>query len=698
MAGEEVRRVRSVGIIGQGAAGKTTLGEAMLFAAGAISRMGRIEEGTTSLDVEPEETKRQLSLTPGFHHLTWQKCDVTLVDTPGYANFLAETRACLRAVTGAVLVASPTNDFKFETERIWNWVGEERLPVVVFVSRMDRERAALETAVEDLKKALGARVAVLHHPIGSEAEFRGIVDLLTMRALVVDGPGGKTQVVDVPADVRDEADAARSRLAEAVAEVNETLLERYLDAGELTTEDLHEGLVEGVRTRALVPVLCGSATRLIGVPQLLDAIVAYLPTPADFPAAQGDDPRTGDTAERAPDPEAPFSAFVFKTVIDPYVGKLSIFRVLSGTAVSDATVYNPRQHARERLGAVLKIEGKKQHAVERAVPGEIVAAAKLKDTMTGDTLCDEKAPITYPGLAESPAVISFAIAPKGRGDEDKAIVGLRRLAEEDIALSVHRDEQTNEILLSGSGQAHIEVAVDRLKRKYGVEVELKAPKVPYKETIKGSAKAQGKYKKQTGGRGQYGDTWLQIEPLRRGSGFEFVNQIVGGAIPRQYIPAVEKGVREALERGVMAGYQMVDVRVTLYDGSYHDVDSSEMAFKIAGSMGIKNAVAQAKPTLLEPIMQMEVTVPDECVGDIIGDLNSRRGRVLGVDAKAGAQIIRAHVPMAEVLQYAPDLRSMTSGRGTFHLEPARYEEVPPHIIDKVVKAAQAQRGEDKEDR
>jgi elongation factor G len=696
MAGEDGRQVRSVGIIGQGGVGKTTLGEAMLFVGGVVSRMGSIGEGTTALDFEAEETKRQLSLSPALHHLPWRKCDITLVDTPGYANFLPETRACLRGVTAAVLVMTPTGDFKFEAERIWNWARDEQLPIVAFVNRLDRERAVFESAVGDLKNMLGARVAVLHHPIGSEADFQGVVDLLSMQAHVVDGDGGKMKTVDVPADIQHEVEAARSILVEAIAEVNETLLERYLDAGELTLEELHEGLAEGVRTRAFVPVVCGSATSQIGVSQLLDVLVDYVPDPGELPPAQGDDPKTGDTVERPPAPDAPFSAFVFKTIVDPYVGKLSIFRVLSGTVTNDATVYNPTRHARERLHALLKVEGKKQHAIESAGPGEIIAVAKLKDTMTGDTLCDEKAPIAYPGLAESPPVISFAVAPKGRGDEDKAISGLRKLTEEDVALDVHRDEQTNEILLSGSGQAHIEVAVERLKRKYGVEVELKAPKVPYKETIRGPAKAQGKYKKQTGGRGQYGDTWLAIEPLPRGGGFEFVNQIVGGAIPRQYIPAVEKGVKEALDRGVVIGYPLVDVKVTLYDGSYHDVDSSEMAFKIAGSMGIKSAVGQAKPALLEPIMQMDVTIPDECVGDVIGDLNSRRGRVLGVDAKGGSQIVRAHVPMAEVLQYAPDLRSMTHGRGMFHLEPAHYEEVPEHITDKLIKAAQAEGGEDKE--
>ncbi len=697
MAVDDVHRVRSVGLIGQGDVGKTMLGEAMLFVSGALPRLGRVEDGTTALDIEPEETKRQISLTPGFHHLTWKKCEVSLVDTPGYANFLPETRACLRGLTGTVLVLSPTGDLKVEAEWVWTWAGDENVPLLAFVNRMDRERAALATAVSDLTESLGAKAAVLHHPIGREGSFRGIVDLLAMKAWAIEGEG-KPQAVEVPDDLRGEVEAARSALVEAVAESDDGLLERYLEEGDLSIEDLQQGLLAGVRARTLVPVLCGAAPRLIGVEQLLDAIVEYLPSPAHLAAAQGDDPASGDTVERAPSVEAPFSAFVFKTVVDPFVGKLSVFRVLSGRVSSDATVYNASRDVRERLGAIYRLEGKKQSPVGQVIAGEIAAVAKLKETMTGDTLCDEKAPVRYPGLPDFTPVISFAIESKTRADEDNAITSLRRLAEEDPALVVGRDEQTREILLSGAGQNHVETVVERLKRKYGVEVVLKAPKVPYKETIKTAARAQGKYTQQTGGRGQYGDTWIQVEPLQRGGGFDFVNQIVGGSIPRNYVPAVEKGVREALAGGIVAGYPMVDVRVTLYDGSYHDVDSSEMAFRIAGSLGVKSAVHQAKPTLLEPIMNIEVTVPSECVGDVIGDLNSRRGRVSGVEGKGAHEVVRGVVPMAEVLSYAPDLRSMTSGRGGFRLEFARYDEVPGHLIDKIVKDTQAARSEEKESR
>jgi elongation factor G len=692
MAADDVQRIRSIALIGQGGVGKTSLGEAILLVAGATARLGRVDDGTSTFDLDPEEIKHKISLTAGFHHVAWKKSEINLVDTPGYANFLPETRACLRGVMGAVLVLSPTGDLKVETERVWGWAGEEELPVLAFVNRLDRERADFETALKDLTEVLGAHAVPLQVPIGRENDLRGVVDLLTMRAHLVAGEGGGVRETDVPEEERAAAEAAREKLVEAVAEANDDLLERYLEGGDISVEELRAGLRAGTLARKVVPVLCGAAGRLIGVPLLLDAVIELLPSPADLPPARGNDLKTGDTIERPPDPGAPFSAFVFKTIVDPFVGKLSIFRVLSGTAASDATVLNASRGARERLGHVLKLEGKKQQSVAHALPGEIAAVAKLKETGTGDTLCDEKAGIVYPGLPDFPPVMSFAVEPKTKGDEEKATTSLQRLIEEDPALKIHRDPQTKEILLSGVGQTHVEIVVERLKRKYGVDVLLKAPKVPYKETIKGTARAQGKYKKQTGGRGQYGDTWIQVEPLPRGRGFEFADEIVGGVVPRQYIPAVEKGVREALVEGTVAGYPVVDLKVTLDDGSYHEVDSSEMAFKIAGSMGFKAAVAQAKPVLLEPIMTMAVTVPDECMGDVIGDLNSRRGKVLGVDGKPGGQVIRALVPMAEVLKYAPDLRSMTSGRGSFQMEFTRYEEVPPHLAERVIKEAKAAKG------
>jgi elongation factor G len=478
-------------------------------------------------------------------------------------------------------------------------------------------------------------------------------------------------------------------MVEDVCETDDELLEKFLDGKELSTEELKKAIREGTRERKIFPILFGSPLRQIGVAQLLDAVADYLPSPLDEGEVEGSNPANGESLKRAADPNGPFSAYVFKTVIDPFAGKLSIMRVMSGKIAPDATCYVPSRQVKEKMGHMFRLEGKKQEAVKEAVAGEIIAAAKFKDIATGDTLCDEKAAIVYEGAAHFAPNISFALEPKSKADEDKLPQGLHRIMEEDQTIAMHRDEETRDFILSGMGQQHIEIIVEKLKRKYGAEVILKAPKVPYKETIRASASAQGRLKKQTGGRGQFGDTWLKVEPLPPGKGFEFVDQIVGGAIPRNYIPAVEKGVREAMAGGYLAGYQMVDVRVTLYDGSYHDVDSSDIAFKIAASMGFKNAVEKAKPVLLEPIMNMEIAVPDECMGDVIGDLNSRRGKVLGMDTKGHTQVIKSRVPMSEVLKYAPDLRSITSGRGEFHMEFSHYEELPAHLAEKVIKEAKA---------
>jgi elongation factor G len=508
-----------------------------------------------------------------------------------------------------------------------------------------------------------------------------------MRALLAQ-PDGAMKEEAIPADLADAAKAAREQLMEAAAETDDALVEQYLESGELSEEQLAQALRTAVRECRFMPVLCGSGTKIIGIPPLLEFLVDFTPSPAERPPVVGEDPKTGEPTERAPTPSAPFSAIVCKTMVDPFSGKLSVFQVVSGELKGDSAVFNVNKDARERMGHLLRLEGKKQSPVDKLTSGEIGAVAKLKDTEAGDTLADEKAPIRYPGLVPFSAAISFAIEPKVKGEEEKVIQALHKLGEEDPTLKLQRDAQTKEIILSGVGQLHIEVTVEKLKRKFGVEVELKAPKVPYKETIKGTAKAQGRLKKQTGGRGQFGDTYLEVSALPRGTGFEFVDGIVGGVIPRQFIPAVEKGVREALHEGILAGYEIVDVRVRLYDGSHHSVDSSEMAFKIAASMGFKSALANAKPILLEPVMALEIAVPDDSMGDVIGDLNSRRGKVLGVDPKVGSQVIRALVPMAEVLRYSPDLRSMTSGRGAFTMEFDHYEELPAHLAEKVIREAE----------
>ncbi len=694
MPSEEVARLRNVAIVGQGGAGKTTVADALLFAAGATTRLGRVADETSAFDTEPEEIRRKSSITSGLHHAPWRKHELNLIDTPGYSAFLHDARNCLVAATGAVFVLGPTGgEVKVETEKLWAWCDEAGLARIGFVTRMDRERATIENALGDLKP-LGAKPAVLQVPVGREAEFRGVVDVLDGKAYLYQGESGTYQEGAVPAELADEVAAARERLVEAIAEANDALLEKYLEGTELSAEELRAGLRDGARAGKLLPILCGAAGRAVGLHPLLDAIVDLLPSPADLAPWKGDNPRTGEEIDRSADPTAPFSAYVFKTIVDPFAGKLSVLRIVSGRAHADLNCVNTVREERERIAHPLKLEGKKQSQVASAVAGDIVALAKLKNTASGDTLADEKHPIVFPPLPDAPAAISFALQPKSKADDEKVMQGLHRLMEEDTGLRVHRDEQTKEFVVSGTGQLHLEVAVERLKRKFGVEVELKAPKVPYKETIKGTAKAQGKHKKQTGGHGQYGDAWLELSPLPRGKGFEFEDAIVGGVIPRNFIPAVEKGVREVLVEGILAGYPIVDVKAKLYFGSYHDVDSSEMSFKIAGRLAFKTAFDQCKPILLEPIMTITVIVPDEYMGDVIGDLNSRRGKVLGADTRgAGQQVIKAHVPMAEVLRYAPDLRSMTSGRGDFELEFSHYEEAPPHIAEKIVKQAQAAKAE-----
>jgi elongation factor G len=684
----DITHVRNIGIVGQGGVGKTSLADAILFNAGATTRLGSVDDGTSSFDFEPEETRRKLSLSTAFHHAQWRKHELTVVDIPGYINFLTDGLNAMRACTAAVFVLEPSaGGIKVEAERTWSRAEQLTLPCIGFVTKMDRENASFDAALTDAAALLQAKPVPVQLPIGSAENFRGVVDLIGMRALVAQ-PNGQMKEESIPADLADAAKAAREKLMEAAAETDDALVEQYLESGELSAEQLTQALRVAVRESRFMPVLCGSGSKNIGVPPLLDFLVDFTPSPAERGAAEGQDVKTGETVTREPGTSAPFSAIVFKTVVDPFSGKLSIFQVVSGELKSDSAVLNVTKDSKERVGHLLRLEGKKQAQVEKLTTGEIGAVAKLKDTEAGDTLADEKAPIRYAGLVPVSAAISFAVEPKSKGDEEKAIQGLHRLAEEDPTLKMQRDPQTKEIILSGVGQLHIEVTVEKLKRKFGVEVELKAPKVPYKETIKGSAKAQGRLKKQTGGRGQFGDCWLEVSALPRGSGFEFVDAIVGGVIPRQFIPAVEKGVREALHDGFLAGYETVDVRVKVYDGSHHSVDSSEMAFKIAASLGFKAAIEQAKPILLEPIMAMEIAVPDDCMGDVIGDLNSRRGKVLGVDPKVGSQVIRALVPMAEVLRYSPDLRSMTSGRGAFTMEFDHYEELPAHLAEKVIKEAE----------
>jgi elongation factor G len=696
MAVAELEKLRNVGLLGQGGSGKTSLGEAMLFGAGATQRLGKVLDGTSVLDHEPEEIKHHISISTAFHSLSWKKHPLTLIDTPGYAAFLADSINSMRAFGGAVFVLNPSVGLRVEAERLWALANDNKISRLLFVNKMDHEQGDIEQRIAPLLETLEAKPVYLQLPIGVEAGFQGVVDLLAMKAYLYENDSGKFSEGTVPGDLQARAEEMRQRLVEDISETDDELLEKFLDGKELSTDEIKKALRNGIRERKIFPILYGSSTRQIGVAQLLDAIIDYLPSPLDEGEIEGKHPSNGDAARRKQDPSAPFSAYVFKTISDPFAGKLSVMRVISGKIMSDMTCLDVNKQSKEKIGHMFRLEGKKQEGVKEAVAGEIVAAAKLKEVTSGDTLCDEKAPIQFEGPAHFSPVISFALEPKSKADEEKVPQGLHRMMEEDPTIALHRDEETRDFILSGMGQQHIEIVVEKLRRRYSAEVVLKAPKVPYKETIRASASAQGKLKKQSGGRGQYGDTWLKVEPLPHGAGFEFVDQIVGGAVPRNYIPAVEKGVREALGNGYLAGYPMVDVRVTLYDGSYHDVDSSDMAFKIAASLGFKNAVEKAKPVLLEPIMNMEVAVPDECMGDVIGDLNSRRGKVLGMDTKGHTQVIKSRVPMSEVLKYAPDLRSLTSGRGEFHMEFSHYEEMPAHLAEKVVKEAKARKAAEQE--
>jgi len=688
----ETSKIRNLGIVAHGGAGKTSLSEAILFDTGMIDRLGRVDDGTSTMDFEPEEIKRKISITSALDHCEWKGHSIHLVDTPGYGNFIADTRACMRTLDCAVVILSAISGVKAQTEEIWGWANDFEIPRIAFVNKLDRERASFLRAIDDMEKMLGARGVAIQMPIGIEAAFEGVIDLITMKAYFYAKDGsGKFNEGAIPADYADEAARLREQMIETVAEAYDALTETYLENGDLTVDEIYDGIRVGTMRNTFTPVLCGSATSNIGVAHLLDAICAYLPSPLDRTKASGINPKTEQTIERAPDEKEPFSALVFKTTSDPYTGKITIFRVYSGVLNSDSTIYNSTKGVEERIGQIYELEGKKQHPIKQAVAGDIVAVAKLKETVTGDTLCDPAKPIIYEPAKQLLPVISYAIEPKTKADEDKIHNALHRMIEEEPTLESHRDTLTKEFIISGMGQVHLEVIVEKMKRKFGVEVLLKTPKVPYFETIRGSAKVQGKYKKQSGGRGQYGDCWIEMSPTGRGEGYLFEDKVVGGVIPRQYIPAVDKGIQEASVEGFLAGYPVVDFRVALYDGSFHTVDSSEMAFKVAGSMAFKKAMEQCKPVLLEPIVNMKITVPDENMGDVIGDLNSRRGKVVGVEPKANSQIIRAIVPMSEVLAYSNDLKSMTSDRGLFSTEFSHYEEVPSHLSQKIVAEALAEK-------
>jgi elongation factor G len=685
--------IRNVAVVGHGGSGKTSLVSALLFDMAAVNRLGRVEDGTTVTDFDPDEVERRISLQTATAYGEWKKTKINLIDNPGYANFLFEARSGLRVADVAVVVVDAVHGVEVQTEKVWGYAAEDGLPRIAVINRMDRERASFTRALDSLQSAFGRAVVPLAIPLGEERGFVGVADLVSGKADVyTDDQSGRFQAVDVPAEVKESAQAWREKLIEMVAESNEDLMEVFFEKGTLTAEELARGLRAAVAAGRVFPVLPVSSARNVGLHPLLDALVDLAPSPADRGEVKGFDPVKKEETARRPAADAPLSAYVFKTIADPHAGRISLFRVYSGTLKADSNVHNSTRDVAERVGALQIMQGKTPTTVPEIQAGDIGAVAKLKDTQTGDTLCDKAHPIVFPKLAPPEPATTFAIEPKTRGDEDKISAALHRLMEEDVVLKVSRDAQTHEMLLSGMGQLHVEVVVGRLRKRYKVEVNLKKPKIPYRETIRAAAEGHGRHKKQTGGHGQFGDCKIRMKPLPRGEDFKFVDDIFGGAIPKNFIPAVEKGIQEARMRGFLAGFPMVGFQVELFDGQYHDVDSSEMSFKIAGSLAYKDAVAKCRPTLLEPVMKVEIAVPEEYAGSVMGDLSSRRGRPQGMEPRGSLQVIRAEVPLSEMLSYDAELTSMTGGRGSYHMEMSHYDEVPSHLQEKIIAAARAEKG------
>src|SRR5947207_5752305 len=682
--------IRNVALVGHTGSGKTQLTSAILSDAGMVNRFGKVDEGTTVTDFDEEEIARKHTLSAGLAYVEWNKQKLNLIDTPGMGNFLAESRASLRVVDGALAVVDAVGGVMVQTEKIWETADELGLPRLVVLNRLDRERASLERSLASLRLSCNRAVIPIQLPIGEEKRFRGVVDLISKKAFIFQTDESGTFSEDaVPGDMTAAVDAAREALIEMVAENEEKLMEKFFEAGTLTDGELVSGLRAATLAAKVFPLVCTSATLNIGVPLLLDAVLAYLPSPVDRPFKA----QARDAAEttRAADEKAPLSAFVWKTVADPFAGRITMFRVVSGALKADSTSHNKTRDVGERFGHLLLLQGKTQTSVPEIKAGDLGAVAKLKDTLTNDTLGDKTDPLSFPAVKFPEPVLSYAIEPKTRGDEDKISTSMHRLEEEDPSIKYSRDPQTKELLLSGQGQLHIEVTVAKLKRRFGVDVNLKPPRIPYRETIKASTEAHGRHKKQTGGHGQFGDRKIKVEPLPRGADFEFVDDIFGGSIPRQFIPAVEKGIQETRTRGYLAGYPMVDFRVTVFDGSYHDVDSNELSFKMAGRLAFKDAMTRARPTILEPVMNVEVYSPSDFAGDLMGDLNSRRGRIGGMDTRGAMTIIKGQVPMSEMLTYEQHLTSATGGRGSYHMEYSHYDEVPSHLQTKIIAAAKAER-------
>ena len=684
--------IRNVAIVGHGGCGKTQLVSTMLFVAGAVNRLGKVDDGTTVTDFDEEEIARKHTLSSSLAYAEWQQTKVNIIDTPGFANFLSDARSALRVAEAAAVVVDAVAGVEVQTEKLWAEAAALNLPRIVVLNRLERERASLERALESLHRDCAREIVPIQLPIGEERNLTGVVDLIRMKALTFAPDTGKMTEGDIPSDLADRAAVAREQLLEMVAEADETLMEAFFAEGTLTQEQLVSGLRNATVAGRLFPLVCTSGLHAIGVQPLLDALVSYVPSPAEREFAAVD-AEGKDIAVRAAD-SAPYSAFVWKTIADPFAGRITMLRVVTGTLKSDATVFNVTRDTTERLGHLLVLQGKTQTHVPELKAGDLGAVAKLKDTHTTDVIAEKGTNYRFAPIKFPEPVLAYAIEPKSRGDEDKISTSMHRLEEEDPSIKYMRDPQTNELLLAGQGQLHIEVTVAKLKRRFGVEVNLKPPRIPYRETIMASTEAHGRHKKQTGGHGQFGDCKIRVEPLPRGSDFEFVDDIFGGSIPRQFVPAVEKGIQEARMRGFLAGYPMVDFKATVFDGSYHPVDSNELSFKMAGSLAFKDAMTRARPTILEPIMQVEVYAPSDFAGDLMGDLNGRRGRIAGMDTRGAMTVIRAQVPMSEMLTYEQHLTSATGGRGSYHMEYSHYEEVPQMLQAKIIAAAKVAHGQE----
>jgi elongation factor G len=681
--------------VGHGHAGKTSLISAALYTAGATQRLGRVDDGTATTDYDEEEISRKMSISAGLACAEWGQTKINFIDTPGFNMFVHEAKMVLPVIDAAIVVVDGVAGVEVVTQKVWNDCEEYKMPRVIVASRMDRERADADRVLESVQSAFGRNVIPLELPIGKEKSLSGVIDLVRMKAYTYDlGGNGKGKEGEIPANLKDAAQAAHEKLVELVAEGDDALMEKFFEAGTLSEEDLVPALHNAIREDKIFPVLFASGLGNVSADRLMDFIVEFTPTAIEHDAVRGEvTSGNGEPPARKESDAEPVSLYVFKTVSDPFAGRISYFKVFSGVLKNDASLVNYARGTQEKLSRISVMQGKEAIPIPELHAGDIGAVAKLKDTLTGDTLGDKSAPIQYPHVKLPEPAITFAIEPKSRADEDKLGPGIHKLMEEDAMLRFFRDPQTKEFLIAGTGQQHIEVTVSKLKKRYHTEVNLKAPKVPYRETIRGRADVQGRHKKQTGGHGQYGDCKIKMEPLPRGSEFEFVNDIFGGAIPKNFIPAVEKGIKDAAARGYLAGYPVVDFKVVLYDGSYHDVDSNDLSFQMAGRIAFKKAMEQAKPTLLEPIMHVEITVPDEFAGSIMGDLNSRRGRIQGMDNKGGNTVVKAEVPMAEMLSYGVDLTAMTQGRGSFNMEMHHYDVVPSQIQEKIVEKAKAARGE-----